>query len=136
MQRYMLDTDTASYAMRNRSETLWLKLKHTPNEAMCVSAITAAELLLGIKPYPARHPLHSLTRHFLAGISTVPWDLGAAEAYADVRYSLSLSGQIVGQSDVMIAAHALSMDAVLITNNTRHFKHVSPPLRLENWTQV
>lgn len=61
-------------------------------------------------------------------------DIEAADWYADIRHQLISSGQTIGELDMVIAAHALSAGAVLVTNNLRHYERVKAPLVLENWT--
>jgi tRNA(fMet)-specific endonuclease VapC len=65
----------------------------------------------------------------------VPWDAEAAGFYADIRHQLVTSGQQIGELDMMIAAHAIALGAVLVTNNTRHYGRIDAPLILENWSQ-
>ena len=61
------------------------------------------------------------------------WDADAADWYAEIRHQLTTAGQPIGEMDMMIAAHALAIGAVLVTNNTRHFRRVAAPLALANW---
>lgn len=100
---------------------------------MCVSVITRAELLFGLKRLPADDPRRSDVRNFLEEALVLAWDERAADVHADIRHQLQSAGQPIGEMDTMIAAHALAIDAVLVTNTTRHFGRI-PALRLENWT--
>ncbi len=111
-------------------------MRHTPSSTVFVSAVTVAELLYGIKGRPPGHQGRLDVEFFLASANILDWNRTAAEAYADIRYSLSRSGRTVGELDMMIAAHALAADLILVTNNTRHFERLAPPLRLENWTET
>ena len=72
---------------------------------------------------------------FLAPLEVIPFDEDAAESYGDLRAVLEGSGRPIGPLDTLIAGHALSLDATLVTNNTREFQRVRG-LRLENWTQA
>ena len=64
---------------------------------------------------------------------TLPWDADAAGHYADIRHQLVSTGQPIGELDMMIAAHALAAEAVLVTNNLQHFARIAVPLMLANW---
>lgn len=100
---------------------------------MRVSVIVQAELLYGLQPLPHDHYLHDAVYRFLDEMLLQPWDSNEAEVHARIRIRLITSGQPIGEMDTMIAAHAISLGAVLVTNNTRHFERL-PELRLENWT--
>lgn len=101
---------------------------------ICISVITRAELMYGLKRLPLAHRLHIGVRQFLKIIAILPWDADAADYYADIRHQLVTTGQTIGEMDMMIAAHSLSTGAVLVTNNTRHFERVEAPLTLVNWS--
>lgn len=75
------------------------------------------------------------TAAFVGSANVLSWDKSAAEAYADIRHTLTTSGQLIGELDMMIAAHALAQNCILVTNNTRHFARVAPPLQLANWAE-
>lgn len=130
---HMLDTDISSYLIKNRSPRIASQLAEIPPEMVCISVITRAELLYGLKRLPANHLLHAGVRQFLKIVRIVPWDQDAADFYADMRHQLVTGGQVIGEMDMMIAAHALSAGAVLVTNNTRHFERITAPLRVVNW---
>jgi tRNA(fMet)-specific endonuclease VapC len=100
---------------------------------VCVSVMTRAELLYGLKRLPAGHRLQLGVRQFLRLVRVLPWDSDAADYYADIRYQLVTSGQPIGELDMMIAAHSLSAGAVLVTNNTRHYARIEAPLTLVSW---
>lgn len=74
-------------------------------------------------------------RAFLRLVRVLPWDADAADHYAEIRHLLVSSGQPIGELDMMIAAHALALDAVLVTNNTRHFARIAAPLVMADWTE-
>ena len=132
---YMLDTDIASYMIKKRSPAMQSRMAEVSPNELCISAITRAELLYGLKRLPANHRLHLVVRHFLKIIRVLPWDAEAAGFYADIRHQLVSSGQQIGELDMMIAAHAISLGAVLVTNNIRHYGRISAPLILENWSR-
>ena len=130
--RYMLDTDISSTIMRDASPHLQNRLRFAPVPSLCVSVITKAELLFGsARSQNKRHDRREVDV-YLAQLDVLPWDDAAAEAYAGIRATLERAGTPIGELDTLIAAHALSLNAVLVTNNTRHFARV-PRLKVENW---
>ena len=132
---HLLDTDTASFVIKGRSPGVEAKLAAIPPDRVCVSAVTRAELMYGLKGLPPSHRLHVGVRQFFKIVRVLAWDADAADWYAEIRHQLTTTGQPIGEMDMMIAAHALSIGAVLVTNNTRHFARIAAPLALANWSQ-
>ena len=132
---HLLDTDTASYLIKGRTPQVEERLAAIPPSMVCISVVTQAELLYGLKALPPAHRLHAGVRQFLKIVRILPWDSAAAEFYADIRHQLVTKGQTIGEMDMMIAAHALATSAVLVTNNTKHFKRIRAPLALVNWVK-
>lgn len=130
---HLLDTDTASFVIKGRSPAIEAQLAAIPPDRVCVSAVTRAELMYGLKRLPASHRLHVGVRQFLKIVRVLAWDADAADYYADIRHQLTTTGQPIGEMDMMIAAHALAIGAVLVTNNTRHFERIAAPLAMVNW---
>jgi tRNA(fMet)-specific endonuclease VapC len=129
---YMLNTDTASYAIRGTSSLLDQRLHATRPKDLCISVITRSELLFGVALNPQAHTLARVVDQFLAVVPSLPWDDTAAASYARSSAQLQRSGKPIGTMDALIAAHALAVDAVLVTHNTRHFSQVQG-LKLEDW---
>ena len=132
MVRYMLDTDTASCLIRGASPELDARVRRLPQERLCISVITRHELLLGLELKPKATALKLLVANFLQRIVTLPFDSPAAASFAVVSAKLRQEGVGIGTMDAMIASHALSVDATVVTNNVKHFELV-PDLRFENW---
>lgn len=130
---HMLDTDTASYLIKGKSPMIEAKLAELLPVEVCISVMTRAELQYGLKCIPADHRLHLAVRQFLKIVCILSWDADAADWYADIRHQLISSGQPIGEMDMMIAAHALSAGAILVTNNSRHFSRIVAPLTVVNW---
>ena len=130
---HLLDTDISSYIIKGRSPAIETKLGAIPPDRVCVSADTRAELMNGLKRLPPTHRLHVAVRQFLKIMRVLAWDAEAADYYADIRHQLTTTGQPIGDMDMMIAAHALAIGAVLVTNNTRHFARIAAPLALVDW---
>ena len=133
MMLYMLDTDTVSYLIKGKSPSVEGRLAELSPATVCISVMTRAEMLYGLKRLPDEHRLHLLVRQFLKTIRVLPWDAEAADWYAEIRHQLTSSGQPIGELDMMIAAHALSAGAILVTNNGRHHERIEAPLVVENW---
>ncbi len=132
---YMLDTDISNYLIKGRSADIEQKLLAAPPDRICLSAITRAELLYGLKQLPKTHRIHGAVVQFLELIQVLPWIEDAADYYADIRHQLTTQGQLIGEMDMMIASHALAIGATLVSNNTRHFERIDAPLLLENWAK-
>lgn len=132
---HMLDTDTASFIIKHRSPAIAARLAELPPDRVCVSAVTRAELLYGLKKLPSAHRLHVAVQRFLGIVRVLAWGGDAADYYADIRYQLTRTGRPIGEMDMMIAAHSLAVGAVLVTNNLRHFRRIEAPLILVNWCE-
>ncbi|HEX6136619.1 MAG TPA: type II toxin-antitoxin system VapC family toxin [Casimicrobiaceae bacterium] len=133
MAAYLLDTDTCVSIMRGPSEKLARRMCEIPLEEQAISVVTLAELLYGVRvsggrPKQNRAALEAFAKY----VSTLDWTAGAAEHYAEIRSHLRKRGQVIGANDLMIAAHARDIGAVLVTNNEREFRRV-PSLMIENW---
>lgn len=129
---YMLDTDICIYALKNHSARL--KHQFKVHKELCISAVTYAELCFGVANGIAAlrggrwQQLAAFTRLLLV----LPLDEAAARSYGEVRSQLTSKGQLIGNNDLFIAAHALSLGAILVTNNEGEFQRV-PGLVVENW---
>jgi tRNA(fMet)-specific endonuclease VapC len=131
--RYLLDTNTASYVIKGNIPRVRERLLKVPMAQLAISTVTEAELLFGAARKPEATQLKMAVEEFLLRVEALPWDSTAARRYADVRAALERSGAPMGNLDMMIAAHALALEAVLVTND-RAFRTLSR-LRLENWTR-
>jgi tRNA(fMet)-specific endonuclease VapC len=131
MALYMLDTNAASAALRGTAG-IDERLQRLDPAQWCISAVTRAELRYGLALKPEATKLAQYVDAFLQATTTAPWDQAAADAHGVLRAKLRRAGTPIGDFDEMIAAHALSLDAVLVTDNTRHFQMVDG-LALENW---
>lgn len=134
MKLYMLDTDTSSYIIKNRPESVRQRLAQVLSEQVCMSVITYAELLYGVERSSSKQINHDIVLNFARHLQVQPWEESAAAIYAKLRAELESIGQPIGSMDMQIAAHALSLQATLVTNNTRHFQRVSG-LSFENWVK-
>jgi len=128
--RYLLDTDSVSYALRGEGQVGNRILEHKPSE-ISISAITVAELRFGTDRKGSRK-LHGLIDTFVSAVEVVPFDEHAAREFGRIGSILADRGPPIGEFDVLIAAHAVTLRCTLVTNNVRHFAKV-PGLAIENW---
>jgi len=129
---YMLDTDVSSYVIKGNSPNIDAHLRDLDVLQVCISAITRAELRFGVRRLRRATRLAAEVETFLSGVHTLPWDEAAADQFAEVRADLERVGTPIGSMDTMIAAHAKALDAVLVTNNVKHFGMVKG-LAIANW---
>ena len=99
----------------------------------CISAVTKGEIAFGLNRRPADQLLRTAVTEFLRRVDVLPWDNEVANAYGVVRAELERLGKGLGALDMMIGVHALSLGAVLVTND-QAFRAV-PGLSLEDWTK-
>jgi tRNA(fMet)-specific endonuclease VapC len=131
MQLYMLDTNTASNIIKGEPATVRKHLLEVPMASVCISAITQAELLHGLAKKPEAKHLAKVVKEFLIRVEIVAWDSDAAEAYAQLRAACEMEGTPLGTMDMLIAAHSVAVDAVLVTND-KAFHVVKHHLSIED----
>lgn len=129
--RYLLDTNIISDMVRNPAGRAAAHLARIDDQQVCTSVIVASEIRFGT----IRRDSPRLTDQVEAVLSSLP--ILALEEPADMRYGelraqLERSGQPIGYNDLFVAAHALTLDLILVTDNQREFSRV-PGLRVENW---
>lgn len=128
---YMLDTNILIYIRRQRPPGVMEKFRALQAGSVCMSAITYGELSYGISKRPdptSITALFQLTRL----IPVVPLEPAVGLQYGGIRAELEAKGEIIGNNDLWIAAHARTLGLTLVTNNMREFARV-PDLALENW---
>ncbi len=129
--RRTLDTNICSYILRRHPVAMIERFAGLDRAQLWLSAVVAAELRFGaVKLGSVRFA--AAVETWLTGFDVRPWPLDATRQYANIRYALERAGQPIGGMDLMIAAHALAEDAVLVTNNAREFLRV-PGLAVEEW---
>ncbi len=99
---------------------------------LCISVITMAELEYGACKSSRPENNRAALLEFLSEIQVVPFSLEAAREYGVIRSSLEKQGTLIGGNDMLIAAHAKSLNLILVTNNQREFERING-LKLENW---
>lgn len=131
MIQYMLDTNTVSDLIKGH-QVVSRRVAAVPMASLRISSITAGELRYGLAKRPQATKLHRVVREFLLRVDVVPWDGATATQYGSMRASLEQRGRVLPPLDLLIAAHARAMEAVLVSND-RAFRQV-PDLCVENWT--
>jgi len=126
----MLDTNTVSFVFKGQGRVAQRLLSFKPS-AVCVSAITVAELRYGAEKRQSQR-LHTLIDRFLAPFTVAPFGEAEAARYGGLYAELERKGTPIGELDTQIAAHALTLGVTLVTNNERHFSQVTG-LQVEDW---
>lgn len=126
-----LDTNICSYILRRHPPTMLGRFAMLSPAQVWLSAIVAAELRFGAAKLGSSR-FAAAVEQWLAGFVVRPWPLEATHHYAAARVALEQAGQPIGGMDLMIVAHALAEDSVLITSNAREFQRV-PGLAVEVW---
>jgi tRNA(fMet)-specific endonuclease VapC len=129
--KFLLDTDICIYVINARSRKVLERFKQHKLNELGISSVSVAELAFGVAKSGLTKNRVALDA-FLLPLVIAPFDLEAAFAYGDLRTDLERRGEPIGPLDQQIAAHALALGAVLVTNNEREFRKVKG-LRLENW---
>lgn len=135
MIRYLADTNIIGYFTRQQNIALQQRVEHALRaHKLAISVVTRAEIRYGQALLNANDKRHATIDLLLDATPTLAWTTQAADLYGTINAQLRKSGLPIGDLDVMIAAHALSENLILVTHNTRHFEQIES-LKMENWTQ-
>jgi tRNA(fMet)-specific endonuclease VapC len=129
----MLDTNTVSYIVRGQSPAARDRLEGLKtHEVGCISVVTEAEIHYGLAKKPPSLVFREVLNEFLGKIQILPWGSEEAQAYGTLRFKLERAGKILGAMDMMIAAHAISANATLVTRDKTfaQLEDLRPPV---NW---
>jgi len=131
--KYMLDSNICIYVIKKKPDAVLARLRTAVSEGVSISTITLAELEHGValSTYPEKNA-DALTQ-FLTLIDVLPFDAKAAAHYGLIRADLQRKGTLIGQMDLLIAAHARAYNLIVVTNNVREFIRVEG-LEIEDWT--
>jgi tRNA(fMet)-specific endonuclease VapC len=127
----LLDTNICIYIINQRPAQVIEKFQKYRAGDLGVSSVVAAELAYGVAKSGSQRN-HDALEMFLAPFEILPFDEKSVWVYGELRSYLEKRGEPIGTLDTLIAAHALSVDALLITNNIKEFAKV-PKLKLDNW---
>jgi len=131
--RYLLDTNTVSYIIKGNFPRVRERLLEVPMSEVGISVITEAELRFGVARLPQAVSLGIVVEEFLLRVEVLVWDSAAAGQYARLRATLEADGESMGNMDLMIAAQALAVGAILVTND-RVFRRVKG-ITVEDWSE-
>lgn len=134
MLKYLLDTNIVIYVLKRRPAEV-LKVFNTNASRMAISSITLSELLYGAEKSPNVDQNLEAIEEFISHLDVLPYDSKASQHYGQIKAALEKKGEIIGENDIHIAAHAISQGLTLVTNNLREFKRVTN-LALENWVET
>lgn len=130
--RYLLDTNIIIYILKRRPPQVAARFAELSAGDLCVSSISISELMYGAaKSQQPEKALEAIAQIGQA-LEVVAYDEAAAHIYGQLRAGLEQQGQPIGALDTLIAAHALALEATLVTHNVREFGRV-PGLRVEDW---
>ena len=130
---YMLDTNMCIYLIKRKPPEVLARFKQTEISQVSISSITLSELFYGVsKSAKSEQNFMALTQ-FLAPLEILPFESEAAQYYGQLRTLLERKGTPIRSLNMLIAAHALSIPCILVTNNEKEFIRV-PGLKIENWT--
>ena len=127
---YMLDTDTVSFLVRRNPAVIKNLIKHEDDE-ICISAISYAELCFGLEK-KGSEKLFSEVRIIMGKLSIISFDDSQSALYGKIRLELEKSGTPLGDMDMLIAAAALSIGAILVSHNVKHFSKIRG-MKVEDW---
>jgi tRNA(fMet)-specific endonuclease VapC len=130
--KFLLDTNICIYIIKQKPLEVLHKFKTYQVGDIGISSITVAELEFGVQKSQCSAKNQQALTQFLLPLKIVNFDNAAATIYDEIRARLEKQGTPIGSLDTLIAAHALSLQVTLITNNIRKFNRV-PNLKIKNW---
>lgn len=131
MLKYLLDTNTVIDVIKRRPLKV-LDSFNTHHQRMAMSSITLSELIYGAEKSSDVGKNLQVVEDFASHLDVLPYDARASQHYGQIKVHLEKKGKIIGENGIHIAAHAISLGLILVTNNLKEFKRV-PHLALENW---
>jgi tRNA(fMet)-specific endonuclease VapC len=127
----LLDTNICIYIINQKPAHVLARFREHKAGDIGLSAVVASELAYGVSKSGSQRNMQAL-QMFLAPLDVLAFDEQVVWQYGKLHAQLERQGTPIGAMDTMIAAHALALDAILVTNNLREFERV-PGLRLQNW---
>lgn len=130
--KYMLDTNICIYIIKKQPENVLKKFEKLNIGDVCISSMTLAELMYGVEKSHHIQKNKTALQEFTLPLEIVSFDEKAASHYGHIRAYLQKEGTLIGPLDLLIAAHAQSLNLILVTNNKKEFARV-PRLKIEDW---
>ncbi len=132
-QRYLLDTNVISHIMQGRESNLLARLAKLPVGQVAISSVTLAEIEYGIRRRGQPMALRNALTQVLLHMDVLPWDATAATCYGELCSSLESQGINLSDFDMMIAAHAVALKAILVSRDKAFANIPKQRLKLEVW---
>jgi len=132
--KYLIDTNICIYIMNHRPVDVIKRFKQFNPGEIGISTITVSELQYGVAKSTHRKANQLRLDEFLAPLEILAYNLISARTYGYIRLQLEKRGKLIGPLDILIAAHALSQNLIMVTNNDKEFKRIKN-LKVENWTR-
>ncbi len=132
--KFMLDTNICIYIIKQKAPDVIERFHQIEISEIGISSITLSELLYGVSKSSKPEQNQVAITQFIAPLDILSYDDEAAQYYGELRVYLEKQGRPIGSLDVLIAAHALSTNCVLVTNNEKEFTRI-PKLKIENWVK-
>jgi len=132
--KFLIDTNICIYIMNERPQVVINRFKNLDPGMIGISSITVSELQYGISKSKYKKQNLKRLEEFLIPFDILSYDEMASKLYGEIRFKLEKQGLIIGPLDLLIAAHALSRDLILVTNNEKEFKRIKS-LKIENWVK-
>ena len=129
---FLIDTNICIYIMNNHPPEVIHRFKNSEVGDIGISSITVSELQYGVSKSKRKKENQHRLEEFLSPFEILAYDDIAAAYYGEIRAWLEKKGVVIGPLDLLIAAHTLSRDLVLVTNNEKEFKRITS-LKIENW---
>ena len=129
---YLLDTNICIYIIKKNPQSVFNRLLEIPPHQLSVSAISVAELEYGVRKSSQPEKNQLALKNFLKPLSVLSFDFSATIEYGMIRSNLEKKGIPIGPLDLLIAAHAKSLNYTLVTNNEKEFSRIDG-LKIENW---
>lgn len=131
---YLIDTNICIYLMNKKPIEVIQKFKNTEVGQIGISTITVSELKYGVVKSKYQKQNSERLEEFLIPFEILPYDESASNYYGMIRSQLESEGKAIGPLDMLIAAHALSKNLILVTNNEKEFIRIKS-LKVENWAR-
>jgi tRNA(fMet)-specific endonuclease VapC len=130
--RYLLDTNICIYIQRRKPQNVLVHFQKLKPGDAAISVITWGELLYGAEKSQQREKTLQVLEEFASLVPVLPIPENAGKAYGTIRSLLESRGELIGNNDLWIAAHATATELTIVTNNEREFRRV-PGLKIQNW---
>jgi tRNA(fMet)-specific endonuclease VapC len=132
--QYVLDTNICIYIRRERPQAVLDRFKVLPFGSAAISVVTYGELVYGVRKSPDPHKAMKVLEELTALVPVIPMAIDVGKTYGAIRSDLTTRGELIGNNDLWIAAHAKTLGLTLVTNNESEFQRVDG-LTIENWAK-